>query len=320
MRPVRKILNDLHKLLDQEDYSTQYIYNYPEGVTVIIRQNPVTFQSYTMITRSSFWHNKRNATITGIKLPGVIDRTELVCKLGIEPSTYKEDPKIINGLLGKCEIINFNTHCTVRKISQEDQLDLINIPPGFVVLLKTRVQEELSVIVLERFFEKLRDYGACQDILEGMWVDQINVLLWKCVREEFDNKRQGGLYQIQGIPALNYAGFGSVIKYLLYGNEDEKNLIWSHFKDGTWYIEYALSRLAQVLSALPIYHHLFVEINHIRQLPKQIVPGLTFKLIYYIFKNIKLYLFNNIFKDSKLFTGRENLYLAELLGVVSTQF
>lgn len=131
-------------------------------------------------------------------------------------------------------------------------------------------------------------------------------------------KRKGTLYQIPGLPIIKYAGLGSIIKGYLYGTEEEKSAIHKHFEEGTWFIEYQLSRLTSLLSALPIYHHLFVQINHIKQLPKSIVPDLTLKLIILLYKNIKHYLFTNLYQNSSFLT--ENDEFCELLAVASTQF
>lgn len=176
LRPARKIFNELHRILALEDYSEQHTYTYPGEVTLQIRKNPTTFQTYTLIARSSF-HPQNLTSVQAIKLPGVIDRIEVTLKLALENENFSEDKKFINGLQGKLEFLNFADFGKTRRVLQEDQLDLTDIPPGFCVILKTKVQEEISTVVVNRFFEKLADFETTQELLEGIWIDQINHLL-----------------------------------------------------------------------------------------------------------------------------------------------
>lgn len=99
-------LNALHVRMAQEGFSEVYISMESDDTMVVIRQNPVKMESYSLIARSCYLSN---AVVTGLKpfkLPGVVNSVELIAQLSLKDWEYTANADEVNGYRGVVEIFS----------------------------------------------------------------------------------------------------------------------------------------------------------------------------------------------------------------------
>ena len=100
----RAYLNTLHQKMALEGFSEMYVSMESEDVMVIVRQNPVTMESYFLIARNWFKAVAGPEALRPFKLPGVVDQVELVAQLNVKDWKFIEDKHEVNGLKGALEV------------------------------------------------------------------------------------------------------------------------------------------------------------------------------------------------------------------------
>lgn len=96
-------LNALHTQMALEGFSEIYVSMESEDTMVVIRQNPATMESYTLIAKSYYRPNAVSAGLNPFKLPGVVTKVGLIAQLSLKDWEYTADPDEVNGYRGILE-------------------------------------------------------------------------------------------------------------------------------------------------------------------------------------------------------------------------
>ena len=321
--PARKVLNELHVRMSEEGFSEIYVHQFSDELLMIIRQNPLNLQSYVMIARCAHWTGEDFVTQDCVKLPGVIDSLEFLGTLNIKEWKFRAEADYVNGLTGCLEMSdNLTNFASISRIHGEgvDQLDFHHIPRAFVVILKTKLLDEQTLYKLEEVYSKLSEYP--RELFEELNLEQINHIIWRCGKEELDiTKGRRNVYGVPGYHPFNYAGIGSLVAEFLPLTSGNKlgHQIFNNLREGNWLIDYTAARLGDY--SLPSEFVSFVTqaLSHIKTLPRGVVPKHFVKFIFLLFRNLKVYILRELYKDSKLFAKGDDS-LADSLGLAATQF
>lgn len=106
----RGLLNSLHTKMAREGFSEVFVSMESDETMVIVRQNPVTMESYALIARSYYWNNATPTGLHPVKLPGVLSSVELITQLSLSDTHFVPDGEEINGYRGTLETFGNLAH------------------------------------------------------------------------------------------------------------------------------------------------------------------------------------------------------------------
>ncbi|CAG9319806.1 unnamed protein product [Blepharisma stoltei] len=322
--PAKKYLNFLHTHLVEAGYSEIFVNSCAEDVIIVVRQNPTNLDSYVLVARTAHYLSLDPVAVSGVKLPGILHRTDFIATLTVKKAPFEEHPELINGLIGNLEFTtNLAQYCNVYRDNNLniDVLNFFRIPPAFIAVFKTKFNAG-SLESIEQGYDCMSSFYSCREMLEGLNLQQINHVLWRCSQEELEmSGKKRDLYAVPGYKDFNYAGLGGLAAEFLKIIEENKlgHEICNNLKQGDWLIDYSVARLQAY--ELPERFKQFIcdHFNRIKNLPREIVPKHFSKSVLLLFRNIKLYILRELFKESKLFHISDDS-LADILGFAVLQF
>ncbi|CAG9321923.1 unnamed protein product [Blepharisma stoltei] len=323
MYTARKYINNLHELLAEQGYDEIYVHQYCEDVFMIIRHNPIKFNSYVLLARTAYRHNCNHVNVNNVRLPGIVEKIEFIGTLRMKPIRFDENSQFINGLKGVLDVsTNLSRFCHIFRDNKEniDVVNLTGIPQSLVIVLKTSLLPNIES-ALNASYSRLSNYEDFKKIFENLSLQQINHILWRSNSEEIESsliKRE--TYKLSPTKSFNYAGFGGFVTEVLphtIGNHLDHE-IFCNLRKENWMIDYFLTRLKN--NDLPPEFVQFISdhFGSIKALPRGIVPKHTAKSIFLLFRNLKYYLLRDLYKESELFSGEDSF--VDNLGTSVSQF
>ena len=282
---VKKLLNELHKTF--HNYTMTEVRSVGE-VSAVIRHNPLSLESYLLVARPALSECFEPLAFHELELPGVLESVQFISVLDLEKDKFQEDKHYINGLKARCEISNnLYAYGYITKRGNWDVLNLEHIPQGFVLVLKTHIQNEAVPAQMNQTYKYLNNYQVCKEVFDKLSLEELNHILWRSKDEELDITRgQRGIYEVPGFKVLNYAGIGGLVTELKEINSDHP--VVKNLSEGNWYLEYQYIRILNSnmpSNFLELFHSMLVGIQ---ALPRLITFYHTAKFILLIFRNIKV--------------------------------
>lgn len=282
LREFRLMLNSLKKIIYREGYFSLQYMEMDNGVNVILRENPATLHAYVVIFRSGL--SRTPGVACKIPLTGCVSKVEY---MGYIKTTgvYTRDPNVINGIPIKVEAANIQDFGCIKKESSQDIVYLKHLPPGSVIIMKTRPDEEINVIEINKAFLILEDYSRCKSILDGLDLRDVSIILWRTDVQEYHIRRKN-IYKFPEFNNVLFSGIASL--YTLFQDQDihPGHPVYKNLYNGDWYLDYQLSRM-QSISSQPLYYFIHDLSLHIKKLQRKYVPGIVvklFKLLYLVVK------------------------------------
>ncbi|KAF2141738.1 glycoside hydrolase family 133 protein [Aplosporella prunicola CBS 121167] len=244
---IKKLLNQIHTLMGQENYDETFIHHDNEYITVH-RVHPHTRKGYFLIAHTAFpGYGDGNGGFPPVHLPGTQAKLMGSWMLDVEDSAEvkartEKDKKKLKGLPSrtkdiqgmKVEASGDNTTITVPDI----------FPPGSIALFETWIPSCERSDGLDKFVTT----GAREAFKDCNLVD-LNMVLYRCDPEERDSSQgKDGVYAIPGHGSLVYAGlqgWWSVLRDVVHDN-NLGHPICNHLRDGQWALDYCVGRLERM--------------------------------------------------------------------------
>lgn len=294
---AKKLLQELHYLMGQSDYSEVHVHHEGEFICVS-RQNPFTHHGFMMIAHTGFTKDS-NTSISAIDLRNSIIKP-------IMSSTLRTDDKLtevpgyitgydsdLNMSLGEMPLDMINI--TERNDSLGHLLEIhptSGFVPGSVIVFETDMLPTARTCYqdLKRELNLLHHgswYIDCvvslaipslHDAIANLGPVELNIALYRVENEEKEIIPDGGLYKIPGYGQLTYAGFQGWVKLAskIVKNNDLSHPFCQHLRQGHWALDYVSGRLERYSESRPLLKPLFKWIKDtfdlVKCLPAFLVP------------------------------------------------
>lgn len=247
---VKKLLNQIHTLMGQDDYDETFIHHEDQYVTVH-RVHPESRKGYFLIAHTAFpGYGNGNGAFNPVHLAGTKVRHLGSWMLEVDSSEEAkkevlEDKKWLRGLPSRVvdlpgvriDVKGDDTTITVRD----------KFPPGSIALFETWIPAAEHSAGLDTFVTS----GAKEAFGELDLID-LNFLLYRCEAEERDaSGGKDGVYDIPGHGKLVYAGlqgWWSILKDVIRDNNLAHPLC-QNLRDGQWALDYTIGRLERASQA-----------------------------------------------------------------------
>jgi glycogen debranching enzyme len=317
MRAARSYLNTLHSKMSEEGFDEIYIHKCSNDLHLIIRQQPMTGDSYVLIVRSAFWDDPNPSSQYDLRLPGIIKDVEFISVLSFKTWGFIKDPQVVNGLKGHLEILsNLEIFGNVTRDNSQniDVLNLTKIPQAFVMVLKTELFSKGSLQYLNNIYDLLS--SPKQEIFAGLNLEQLNHLLWRSGKEELDISGQKRDVYVVNSNRFKYAGFGGLViefKKLLKANNPLAHDICENLRRGDWLLDYSQARLQSMIPEVQ-FNFISSAIQKIKQLPRSLIPKHFIKFVLLVFESSTRY------QNSTLFQRNPGTSLERFLLTSVSQF
>ncbi|ORY60201.1 glycogen debranching enzyme [Pseudomassariella vexata] len=241
---VKKLLNQIHKLMGMDGYDETHIHHEDQYITVH-RVHPESRKGYFLIAHTAYpGYGNGNGAFNAVHLGGTkvqhlgswmleVDTGEDAMKV------IEEDKKYLRGLPSRVvslpgvriEVKGDDTTITVRD----------KFPPGSIALFETWIPAAEHSSGLDNYVTS----GAKAAMAELNLVD-LNFLLYRCEAEERDGSDgKDGVYEIPGYGKIIYAGlqgWWSILKDVIKDNNLAHPLC-QNLRDGQWALDYTVGRL-----------------------------------------------------------------------------
>ncbi|KAJ3616638.1 hypothetical protein Zmor_011773 [Zophobas morio] len=325
---VRKVLNELHIKMAEENFSEIYVDQVNNDVITITRHSPLTRQSFIMVTNSAFTERSGpyNQIVSPIAVSGEIEEVLLVAYLVLEESdsssnerrrsllstnrvlsNFKRDKNFINGI--KEVKVCLQTHLQVNdhniKMFQSSSFvengalkTLVyvtpeNFIPGSVFIIKTKVSAEAEK-ALKSLTLPLNKNDLLLNSIKELSLIELNFILFRCAREEEVEESGNSTYYVPNFGSLTYAGlqgFITVLKNIALTN-DLGHPLCTNLRQGLWAAGYIINRLSRYKWSKKLGHvvkELLMLLSHI---PYFLVPCYFYLLLMQLWDLLLLHAFS----------------------------
>jgi glycogen debranching enzyme len=244
---IRKLLNQIHRLMGLDGYEETHIHHEDQYVTVH-RVHPESRKGYFLIAHTAFpGYGNGNGGFQPVHLTGTKARHLGSWMLEVDTSeeaqkSVEEDKRFLRGLPSKV------TDLKGVRIEWKGDETVITVrdkfPPGSIALFETWIPAAEHASGLDTFISS----GARQAFSKVDLVD-LNFILYRCDAEERDSSGgKDGVYDIPGHGKLVYAGlqgWWSVLKKVIHDN-DLGHPLCQHLRSGQWALDYIVGRMQRM--------------------------------------------------------------------------
>jgi glycogen debranching enzyme len=249
-------------------------------------ENIPNFDGYALICRTGY---DQSGTIPArIELPGIY--SEFVCG-----STMKIGRIDIDGFKRRSDLYGTDSDVYFTKngswlngfsnISQEKGRTIINfngnMPCNTAIILKFKLTDEVrnALVNIEKDISQINN--DWKNLTKNVDLCDINLVLYKCEREERDNTNgERGTYGFDNFGLLCYAGISHLHKKL---NEfkltKENNTILDNIRAGDWLLDYTIKRYKDQPNLSSIYNILCSILDNYKKLYVHHKPVYITKII-----------------------------------------
>eukprot|EP01022_Parablepharisma_sp_SALTPOND_P008156 TRINITY_DN135298_c0_g1_i1.p1 TRINITY_DN135298_c0_g1~~TRINITY_DN135298_c0_g1_i1.p1 ORF type:complete len:1666 (-),score=190.28 TRINITY_DN135298_c0_g1_i1:86-5026(-) len=326
LRPVRKIMNEIHAILGQRKTTlTTYAMDDIIVVKRVLEEVAMGEESgFVLIARTNFSKGWGGMIPEGIEktvtLPGKLSRVLLTCNLYVDQERihkFAQDPKYVTGVKGQLFFhlagSGLKHFARVKSEGDYDSLEFFKMPSSLCIIVTTKFSSRQAKILSE--LQEIED-PPISDLSMGC----INHILFRCNPEEQEFSKIGRtVYEFRGI-APKYAGIAGLMhEFNKCKNEPAAcNVIFENIKEGNWLIDYHLKRISEVPELRGVYEWLLKYLASVKELPPHIRPKwfvfVISKLFYSIWSQV-LKTAPSVFK-SDLFCSTLLLSTYQFLGNV----
>lgn len=321
---IKKLLNQIHVLMGQENYDETFIHHDREYITVH-RVHPKTRKGYFLIAHTAFpGYGGGNGGFPPVHLPGtqanligswfleVEDSQDVKARVMGDKKSLRGLPSRTKNLQGvKVEWLDAETKITISEF----------FPPGSIALFETSVPSCEHSDGLDVFVT-----SGAEDAFKECSLLDLNHILYRCDPEERDySGGDDGTYTIPGHGTLVYAGLQGwwsvlrdVIRYNQLGHP-----ICDHLRQGQWALDYCVGRLER-LAKLPEYSKLQgpaawlkERFDAIRKIPNFMLPryfAMTIQTAYNAAVDRSIELLNDNVRNGQKFLQSLSLVSIQVTG------
>ena len=276
---IKKLLNQLHTLMGQDEYDETFIHHEGEYVT-IHRLHPLTRKGYFVAAHTAYpGYGDGHGTLSPIHLDGSKARLIGCWTLEVDSSDAAkqacfDDEKLLRGLPSRVS----DLEGVVIDSSEKGAVLTMpaSFPPGSVALFETWIPDAEHSEGIDTFVT-----SGVTEAFSNLDLIDLNFMLYRCDAEERDSSSgQEGVYVVPKHGPLVYAGlqgWWSVLKHVIKDN-NLGHPICEHLRDGQWPLDYIVGRLQRIAKRdsrpglfRPI-EWLVQKLDAIRKLPSFLLP------------------------------------------------
>ena len=313
---IRAYFNKLHEYFSIKDAKIN-MEKHGEDFIMIKRFMPDFKRCYVLVTRLCY-DNKKPPASAEFVLPGWLHNIK---KLYYSDREYEiienEDIPLIKASIIEEDSLSKFGAITHDNKKLNDVLKLKDIPPNFVLILKTYYPDSILKVLSElntRLSISVEEFR--KDYLWNMEIRDINYYLYVCDREEVEIYKSGN-YVIPNYGQLPFAGFAG-LAYLLRTTSlkmDYEHVIYKHIMEGDYLIDYYMTRLERYR---PNCHYQFKDfyrkvIVKMKMIPRFLIPALFHKFISLIISSFEAQFLQIVVTPD--FFKNNNLYRILLLAL-----
>ena len=269
-------------------------------------ENIPNYDGYALICRTGY--DQGGTTPTRIELPGIY--SEFVCG-----STMKIGRIDVEGFKRRSDLYGTDSDVFFTKdgkwlnnfsyINQEKGRTVINFngntPCNSAIILKFKLQDDVrySLVNIEREINHINH--DWKNITQNLDLCDINLVLYKCEREEQDNtKGERGTYGFEKFGPLCYAGISHLHKKLNeFKLNKENNTILDNIRAGDWLLDYTIKRYKDQPNLRDLYNNLCSIFDNYKKLYVHHKPVYITKIIDLIY-NIMIMKLYDLMKNKKI--------------------
>lgn len=325
---VKKLLNQIHTLMGQDEYDETFIHHEDQYVTVH-RVHPESRKGYFLIAHTAFpGYGNGNGAFNPVHLAGTKVRHLGSWMLEVDTSEEAkkevlEDKKWLRGLPSRVvdlpgvriDVKGDDTTITVRD----------KFPPGSIALFETWIPAAEHSAGLDTFVT-----SGAKEAFGDLDLIDLNFLLYRCEAEERDaSGGKDGVYDLPGHGKLVYAGlqgWWSILKDIIRDNNLAHPLC-QNLRDGQWALDYTIGRLERASKA-ELYSRLEKptawlkeRFDAIRKIPSFLLPryfGLLIRTAYMAAWERGISLMNDNVQRGQWFLQSLAMVSVQELGVVNS--
>lgn len=325
---VKKLLNQIHTLMGQDEYDETFIHHEDQYVTVH-RVHPESRKGYFLIAHTAFpGYGNGNGAFNPVHLAGTKVRHLGSWMLEVDTSEdakkeVLEDKKWLRGLPSRVvdlpgvriDVKGDDTTITVRD----------KFPPGSIALFETWIPAAEHSAGLDTFVT-----SGAKEAFGDLDLIDLNFLLYRCEAEERDaSGGKDGVYDLPGHGKLVYAGlqgWWSILKDIIRDNNLAHPLC-QNLRDGQWALDYTIGRLERASKA-ELYSRLEKptawlkeRFDAIRKIPSFLLPryfGLLIRTAYMAAWERGISLMNDNVQRGQWFLQSLAMVSVQELGVVNS--
>jgi len=240
---IKKVLNQIHVLMGEDEYDETYLHHDNEYITVH-RQHPSSRKGYYLVAHTAFpGYGNGNGGFPAQHLPGTRAKLLGSWMLDVDVSPESKaaaiNDKVLRGLPACTKELRGVT-CEWRSDETVIQVPA-TFPPGSIAIFETWIPGAEHSEGLGKFVTR-----GSGDACKNLSLFDLNFLLYRCESEERDaTSGQDGTYNILGYGSLVYCGlqgWWSVLRDIVRDNNLGHPLC-QHLRDGPWALDYIVGRL-----------------------------------------------------------------------------
>ncbi|CRK94139.1 CLUMA_CG007658, isoform A [Clunio marinus] len=297
---AKRALNDLHGFLGTKGFNQVFVDQMNPDIVGVTRQNPITNESFILIAHTAFGYPHANSGATHVRpliFEGKLEEIYLECEIRsrkiepfARPEDFKKNPTFINGLDEYDVTISKNIQLNDSRIfdktpkisGNSTQLDLVNLKPGSVVVVRVSPHDEVSIklkklneLIINLQSENGTKFKEIQSIISNLSLVDLNLALFSCDQEERDRGFGFEAYDIPGFKRLEYAGFQGVLSLLSHisPSNDLGHPLCGNLRSGNWLIDYISDRLNQTDSTKKLSEWLKENLEAMKGIPRYLIPA-----------------------------------------------
>ena len=305
----KRILNDLHRMMGEDNYSHLYLDHFDTNVISVTRECVETHTAIIAYVHTAFSmydvQHFVEGSVKDAKLFGKITDTILEACLVCDDESEKcvkdfvPDSNYIGGIpITNCVHENSVEHSKMCSIRDEyddvngiaQVITFTNFPPGSVIIFRVSKSDTARKAVegVKKFIGEYEgkvkgsQLDALDKIVNELTLIDLNYALYLCHEEGMDINGIGS-YDLPNYGQVGYCGLqglSSLFEDVRKGN-DLAHPICNNLREGNWLIDYTSERLKKFDGTKKLGNYLAEVFELLRKVPRYLIPK-YFDMIVYI--------------------------------------
>jgi glycogen debranching enzyme len=305
---AKRFMNNLHFEMGQNGFSELYVDQFDSDTAVVTRHNPINRESIILIARTAFTvpsyqtsNNLNRPLSVPSRISSVLFEANLVEKKNENNRGFMENSEYINGLQNyELYIVeNVNNSKFISDIEFDgcgSKIHFKYFPVGTVIVFKVALDNlSIELNFINQSIDALYSNSIDNDsitldkIFKTMSIDELNILLFRCLNEEASEQIGLNGYELPNYGKFIYCGFQGIIN-ILDKQRPKNNLgheIFENLRQGNWLMDYIVERLRKYYDLNPKYRAnllllsdwLLKFFNALKKMPRYLLPHYFDKVI-----------------------------------------
>jgi glycogen debranching enzyme len=282
--PVKKILNRVHVKMMEEGYTEFFADSSASNMITTIRSNPVTRASYLLLSCHAFVHDHVRKDLSLEFDYCHVDLVLFSC-LRVDEDHRPTSKKYMEGFdssLDLCVDRMDEKFGYFEKIGTKTKVFIRQMQPGSVVLLHRMPAKDCKDLLLSLDSSSL--FNDLPKMITNMNLDHLNLLLYRCDKEERDSEYPGGAYDVPGFGPLAYCGlegFYRICKELEKTN-DIGHPFCQNLISGPWMMDYICNRMKPYVELAEFGKWLQSIFEMVKDLDAHLIPKYFCRIIIHL--------------------------------------